>query len=180
MLNCQLPIANCRPEVLTLYLTRHAKSSKDDPRLRDFDRPLNERGLRDAPFMAQLFAGRKEVVDLLVSSPAKRAITTARHFALALGPAERDIVQNERIYLADAGLLMRVIAALPDHATRVMLFGHNPGFSDLAGHLTGGILDLPTCATVRIDLHATGWSEVGPGMGSLTWSDMPGRHAASP
>jgi len=166
--------------LLTLYLTRHAKSSKDDPRLRDFDRPLNERGLRDAPFMARVFAGRKEAVDLLVSSPAKRAIATAGHFALALGQAERDIVQDERIYLADAGLLIRVIAALPDHAARVMLFGHNPGLSDLVSVLTGGILDLPTCTTVRIDLHAARWSEVDAGAGTLAWSDMPGRHAASP
>ena len=104
--------------MLTLYLTRHAKSSKDDPALRDFDRPLNDRGLRDAPFMAQEFTQRREPVDRLVSSPAKRAFTTARHFALALGLADQDIVQDDRVYLADAGLLMRVLNSLSDDAAR--------------------------------------------------------------
>ena len=85
----------------TLYLCRHAKSSWADPGMDDFDRPLNERGQRNAPFMAGLFKERGEPVDLIVSSPANRALTTAKAFASALHlPADR-FKQDRNIYLAE-------------------------------------------------------------------------------
>ena len=68
----------------TLYICRHAKSSWADPGQDDFDRPLNERGLLDAPRMAKIFRERGEPVDLIVTSPAVRALTTARFFAKEL------------------------------------------------------------------------------------------------
>src|SRR5262245_41970890 len=95
--------------MLTLYLTRHAKSSKDDPLLRDFDRPLNERGASDAAMMAKAFADRREQVDRLVTSPALRALTTAKAFAKALGVKPEELGLERDIYEADVSTLLQVV-----------------------------------------------------------------------
>ena len=140
----------------------------------DFERPLNERGLHDAPIMAKRFAERKEPVDRLISSPANRAITTARIFASTLG--EMPIQEIQELYLADVRTLMSHIVKLPDTSQHAMLFGHNPGLSELVEHLThAGPGDLPTCAVVRIDFSAESWHEVAGGTGTLTWWDSPKR-----
>jgi phosphohistidine phosphatase len=163
--------------MLTLYLTRHAKSSKEDPQLRDIDRPLNDRGVSDAALMAERFAARNEPVDLLVSSTALRASTTARAFAKALGFDDGKITGTEDIYLADTNVLLRVVNALPDNDRRIMLFGHNPGFSALAEALVDeGLGELPTCATVRIDFDLVSWDKVSRGAGKLVWIDFPSKH----
>lgn len=161
----------------TLYLVRHAKSSWADPGMRDFDRPLNERGLRNAPFMAKVCKQRGEPIDLLVSSPANRAITTARFFAKELGIPAARFREEPAIYEASLTKLMRVVEALPDEAGRVMLFGHNPGFSELLEHLSeAGTGDLPTCGMARIDILLDSWSAVAKGTGTLVWLDGPKRH----
>ena len=156
----------------TLYIVRHAKSSWADPGMSDFDRPLNERGMHDAPMMAERLDGRLEPVDLLMSSPAKRALTTANFFAAALENAP--VHEIPELYLADRRSLLYIIGKLPDGVRQAMLFGHNPGVSELVELLTGnGIGDMPTCATVRIDLHVATWQEVVAGTGTLKWWDTP-------
>ena len=144
----------------TLYLIRHAKSSWDNPGLRDFNRPLNERGLRDAPLMARLLAGAEARPELLVSSPAKRALTTAQFFAEACGMDEEAIVRNQDIYEATPTDILRIIAQLPESARIVGLFGHNPTFTEVANRFTENrIENLPTCGIVRIDSSAASWGE---------------------
>lgn len=161
----------------TLYLVRHAKSSWADPGMPDHDRPLNERGLRNAPFMAQLFAARGEPVDLIVSSTAARALATARTFAAALTLPPESTVLEPAIYDASCGRLMSVVNALPPDAHRVMLFGHNPGFSELAFHLDEHWTDaLPTCGILRIDLLLDGWDTVVRNSGTVVWADRPRAH----
>jgi len=161
----------------TLYITRHAKSSWNDPRIDDFDRVLNERGQRDAPFMAKTFGARGEGVDLLVSSPAARAKTTATFFHDMSGLELPPIQEIPAIYLASLHTLLSVVNRLPDSAARIMLFGHNPGLSELTAYLTNSAIgELPTCATVRIDLPVDHWSEVSGGLGDLIWYDYPGSH----
>jgi phosphohistidine phosphatase len=161
----------------TLYLTRHAKSSWDDPSTDDFHRPLNDRGERDAPVMARVFKERGEPVDRLVSSPAVRAITTARVFAKALGVDASAITQDKGIYLAPAEMLLRTVNLLNDDWQRVMLFGHNPGFTELAEYISDAdIGEMATCATVRIDFTVNNWAEVSAGLGTLVWHDYPKRH----
>lgn len=158
----------------TLYLTRHAKSDWADARLDDHDRPLNDRGQRDAPVMAKRFVSRGEAVDLLVSSTALRAITTARVFAGTMGLSGEAIKQDRSIYLAPETSLLLLVTRLPDTAQRVMLFGHNPGFSELAESLGEKHFgEIPTCATVRIDLAVDHWTEVGRGTGTVAWFDYP-------
>lgn len=160
----------------TLYITRHAKSSWSDPALDDFHRPLNDRGRRDAPFMARVFASRNEPVDLLVSSPAVRALSTARIFAEALGGMS--VSEERSLYLAELPALIKRVNTLPDTATRVMLVGHNPGLSELAEHLGDDDLgEVPTCAVLRIDLPIDHWNEAAMGLGTVVWYDHPKRHA---
>lgn len=161
----------------TLYLCRHAKSSWADPGMDDFDRPLNERGQRNAPFMAHVFKYRGEPIDLIVSSPANRALTTARCFADALAiPTER-FVQCRSIYHAERQTLAHIVSQLPNSAGRVMLFGHNPGFTQLLDHLSDMRVDnLPTCGLVRIDFSVDDWQHIAKGSGTLVWFDYPKRH----
>jgi phosphohistidine phosphatase len=142
----------------TLFLIRHAKSSWDNPALRDFERPLNERGLNTAPRMATFLAQAGIQPDLLVSSPAKRAISTALFFGAAFGVGEAQIVRNEDIYEASVTTLLRIISQLSDQANTVLLFGHNPTFTDLANEFSSTpIINVPTCGIVRIETQADNW-----------------------
>lgn len=142
----------------TLYLVRHAKSGWDNPGLRDFDRPLNERGLHDAPKMARLLAELGVQPDLLVSSPAKRALTTATFFAEALGKTGAEVVQKPDIYEAYTTDILRIISELPESANTVMLFGHNPTFTDVANRFTEDFIEnLPTCGVVKVVSSSDEW-----------------------
>ncbi|MBN8677039.1 MAG: histidine phosphatase family protein [Chitinophagales bacterium] len=143
----------------TLFLIRHAKSSWGNPGLRDFDRPLNDRGLHDGPRMAQLLAREKIQPDLLVSSPAKRAITTAQFFAEAFGVAVSDIRKEPAIYEANPTEILRLIAELPDEVNTVCIFGHNPTFTEVANLFAEDdiIENVPTCGVVKITSSADNW-----------------------
>jgi phosphohistidine phosphatase len=155
--------------MLTLYLIRHAKSSWDNPALRDFQRPLNERGLMDAPRMARYLAERGAKPDLMVTSPARRANTTAQFFAVQFGIDESDIVENENIYEASMQVLHRIISDLPDTAKTVLMFGHNPTFTDVANVFTDDlILNVPTCGIVRIESEADSWRSLYDGNTRVT------------
>lgn len=145
-----------------LTLVRHAKSSWDHPELSDFDRPLNDRGRRDAPRMAAHAKRALGKPDRIVSSPALRALTTAQVFAGVLGIPESDIAIEPRIYEAAPERLLTLVQSLDDDDRHVMLFGHNPGFSELA-HLLArcSFDDLPTCAVVQLGFDSKLWSEVG-------------------
>jgi phosphohistidine phosphatase len=145
----------------TLFLVRHAKSSKDDPSLADRERPLNDRGRRDAPRMGERLAKRAVEPDLIVSSPAVRALTTAKLFAEELDYKAKDIVVDERLYASTSDDLLEVIHELDDGRKRVMLFGHNPEMSDLAHRLSDKIGDMPTCAVAEFEFDAKSWASVG-------------------
>lgn len=146
-----------------LTLVRHAKSSWDDPDMSDFDRPLNARGERVAPEMAQRMSDVLERPLLLISSPAVRAISTARIFARALGIAEKQIRQEPRIYDASTGTLLDIVQNLDESITHAVLFGHNPGFSELAQLLSQALpREMPTCSLVTLSINAAHWRELGP------------------
>jgi phosphohistidine phosphatase len=127
--------------------------------------------------MARVFRSRNEPIDLLVSSPAVRALSTARTFATEIGTPFEAIVQDRTMYLAELPALIKRVNQLPDSAARVMLFGHNPGLSDLVEYLGDGDLgELPTCAVVRIDLVIDSWAEASMGLGTVVWHDHPKQH----
>ncbi|MBC7939957.1 MAG: histidine phosphatase family protein, partial [Chitinophagaceae bacterium] len=109
----------------TLFLVRHAKSSRDDPSLPDRERPLDDRGRHDAPKMGKRLTNRGVKPDLLVSSPALRALTTAQLIADEIGCQRKDIIVDERLYASSSDDLLSVICAIDDKLDSVMLFGHN-------------------------------------------------------
>lgn len=151
-----------------LTLIRHAKSSWADPTLRDFDRPLNDRGRRDAPRMASRAVQLFGLPDRWISSPARRALATAQTFAEALGVPPSQIQTNAAIYDADRATLVELVRTLPEDATQVWLFGHNPGFSELGHWLCPGApAEMPTCALAQYALPVTRWAEAAPGQASL-------------
>ncbi|HVT36963.1 MAG TPA: histidine phosphatase family protein [Nevskiaceae bacterium] len=157
-----------------LSLVRHAKSSWDYAELSDFERPLNERGRRDAPLMAKLCLIEWGKPERLVSSPALRAITTARTFAEVFGIAGEEIIVQPKIYEAAVETLLRLVRALDDGDRHVMLFGHNPGISALAHELARCHFDeMPTCAVAGFELAVKCWSDVGAGCGKLVRYSTP-------
>jgi phosphohistidine phosphatase len=145
----------------TLFLVRHAKSSRDDPTLADSDRPLNERGMRDAARVGEKLARSDARPDLLLSSPARRALTTAEIVAGKLDYRRKDIVVDDRLYAATPDDLLAVVRELDDKAKRVMLFGHNPELTELAHRLSAKITDMATCAVAEFAFDIKSWSNVG-------------------
>jgi len=145
----------------TLFLVRHAKSSKNDPTLADRDRPLADRGRSDALKMGKRLAKRDVKPDLLVSSPALRALTTAELMADEIGYERKRIVLDDALYASSADGLLAVIRALDKKHDRVMLFGHNPEFTELAHRLSSDIVDMPTCAVAEFRFDTKKWSDVG-------------------
>ncbi|WP_420426707.1 SixA phosphatase family protein [Algiphilus sp.] len=149
---------------LTLSLVRHAKSAWDDPELEDFERPLNARGRRDAPRMAQLAATQCAQVPILLSSPAVRAITTARRFAEAFDIDARTMRIDARLYEASAGDWCEVLQSQPDDGKALMAFGHNPGISAFAAWLCPDMrgVEMPTAALLILELECQRWAELAP------------------
>jgi len=157
----------------TLFLIRHAKSRRDDPAMPDKDRPLNDRGKRDAPKMGERLAKRDVKPNLILSSPARRALKTAEIIAKKLDYKLKDIVVDNRLYAVEADDLLRVIRGLGDKAERVMLFGHNPELTELAHRLSSKITHMPTCAVAEFTFDAKSWSYIGKGKPSSVTLDYP-------
>jgi phosphohistidine phosphatase len=147
--------------VKTLFLVRHAKSSRDDPTLPDQELPLSDRGRREAPSMGKRLAKRDAEPELIVSSPALRALTTAQLVADEIGYAREEIVVEDRLFPSSADDLLAVIRALDKQLDCVMLFGHNPEFTDLAHRLSSEIIDMPTCAVAEFRFDTRAWSDAG-------------------
>ena len=157
-----------------LVIMRHAKSSWKDSTLNDHDRPLNKRGERDAPAMGKRLANRSVSPDLIVSSTAVRAITTARAVAETIHYDIHKIVQSRKLYLADLDQLIQIIQKLDNDLELVFLFGHNPGMTELANHLgTTPIVNLPTCGFVELHYDCNSWKEIKHAKPTLEYFDYP-------
>jgi phosphohistidine phosphatase len=160
----------------TLYLMRHAKSSWSFDELTDQERPLNDRGRADAPHMGQALAKRHLALDLLVSSPAVRALTTAVLVARELSYPHDKIQVEPSIYQADLDTLLSVIRALPDAAGSVLLTGHNPTITDTANYLLPNnslTHEMPTAAVLCIRFQTDHWAEAGPATAEFYFYDYP-------
>jgi phosphohistidine phosphatase len=151
-----------------LLLLRHAKSDWDDPSLRDFDRPLAARGERDAPKIGKALRKRGPAPDSIMSSPAIRAKQTIEAVAKA-ARFELEIKFNQAIYDASSPELLQLIRSLPDDSSCVLLVGHNPGFEDLVGRLSGSHERMPTAALACIQFQIDHWKDVDDGEGKLAW-----------
>ncbi len=132
-----------------LYIARHAKSSWDNPSLSDFERPLNNRGSKDASLMAEILAQKGISPQVIVSSPARRAKTTAEIYYRKL---YGKLLLEERIYEASVMTLKYLADEYLQHYDRVMIVGHNPGMTALVESLSDAdIYHLPTSAVVGIE-----------------------------
>ncbi|NJK82528.1 MAG: histidine phosphatase family protein [Saprospiraceae bacterium] len=143
----------------TVFFIRHAKSSWSDKSLKDIERPLNKRGLSDAPMMAKHLSSLNLPVDALISSPAKRAFSTATYFAKALDISENQIIEVEQIYEADVNTILHIIRQLDNRWSSVLLFGHNPTFTLLANLFHHSLIDnVPTCGIVQVNANINDWA----------------------
>ncbi|NTU52331.1 MAG: histidine phosphatase family protein [Chlorobiaceae bacterium] len=157
-----------------IYLVRHAKAGWHDPTIADFERPLTTRGHAEADSMSTHLLHQGIIPELLVSSPATRALETAQIFADTLGIETGEIRHNIDIYEGDTEALATIVQALDDAFETIMLFGHNPTISSLIRWLTGKPTDaMETCGIARIDLECDRWHEAGEESGTLTWYEYP-------
>jgi phosphohistidine phosphatase len=145
----------------TLVLVRHAKSAWGDPTLADHDRPLNDRGRRDAPEMGRRLRERGVAPDAILSSTAVRARSTAEAIAEELGTAHGVLAFDERLYGSLPETILSVVAEVDDDVTTVLVVAHDPGMSDLANRLSGEIEHMPTCGVAEFRFAAWSWSEIG-------------------
>jgi phosphohistidine phosphatase len=144
----------------SLLLIRHAKSSWDSPTLQDFDRPLNERGLKDAPMMAERLLRKKVHIDGWVSSTAKRAFTTAKLFAEVYKTDVQHISTYPALYHAPPLIFEQVISQLNDDWKTVAIFSHNPGITEFANQLGVARIDnMPTCSVFGVHFLCNRWKD---------------------
>lgn len=158
----------------TLLLIRHAKSDWSTPSLGDADRPLNERGKRDAPDMAQRLLNKKISIDAFISSPAKRAKKTASIFAKTYDRDKDEIIFKEELYLATVDLFFDIVKQTPDDYKSIAVFSHNPGITDFANHLTDTRIDnIPTCGIFAVSIDTKKWAKFEDAPRSFLFFDYP-------
>jgi len=158
----------------TLMVIRHAKSSWDDPNLSDFNRPLNDRGERDAPRMARAMKEKNLIIDTVLSSPAVRALTTCNVFMDVLGIPKNNIQLIKDLYHAGDEMILNVIKSINDNSRVVILFGHNPGLTEFVNNILQEEIDnIPTTGIVGCKLKVDKWSEVRWGCGEMKFFDWP-------
>ncbi|OIO58574.1 MAG: phosphohistidine phosphatase [Verrucomicrobia bacterium CG_4_10_14_3_um_filter_43_23] len=142
----------------TLTLFRHAKSDWGNNDIKDFDRPLNERGQKEAPIMGKVLHNKEHSPDLIISSSALRAFTTAQLVAKELDYPETNIQVINELYNAPAGMMLRIIQRTDDSVNHLFVFGHNPGISDLACQYIGErSVGLRTSEAVTITFNVDSW-----------------------
>jgi phosphohistidine phosphatase len=145
----------------TLYLARHAKSFWGDQSIPDFDRPLNKRGKRDAPFMGEVLKDKKVKPDLIICSPAKRTKKTAQEIAAKINYPAKKILYEAGLYEASSNTILSVIKKIDEKYDSVMIFAHNPGLTLLCNQISNHYIDnIPTCGIVALQLDKK-WSEAG-------------------
>lgn len=163
-----------------LTLVRHAKSDWSLPGQEDWDRVLNKRGQMDAPEMARRLRSRRLKPDLILTSPAVRALATASIMARELKVPAENIAQDERLYLAEPQQILAVAQELGGDVAHLMVFGHNPGITECANQLSAGdrIDNMPTCAVFTACFALEDWSRLDWHSGQSAEFDYP-RNLAS-
>lgn len=156
-----------------LFLLRHAKSSWTDHTLSDFERPLNDRGKRDAPVMAKRLSLSSLKPSFIVCSPSKRTTETLDFFLSSLNLDLKNVRFEKGVYEASLQDLISISESLPETDECVLIIGHNPGLSLLVEYYTGNELDMPTCAFALISFQIDSWSELSRNTGLLISFEYP-------
>lgn len=159
-----------------LYIIRHAKSSWDHPGLEDIDRPLANRGIRNAGDMAGRLKKAGLIPQLLFSSPANRALNTALLMSKKWKLEPERLQIHELLYDAYIPDIKQVVASAPAHITDLAIFGHNPSFTAYASSFLKTPLDnLPTAGVVVVTLESDSWDGIGRKDVMETYVDYPKR-----
>ncbi len=158
----------------TLIIVRHAKSDWKDAGLEDRERPLNDRGKRDAPAMAKRVKEKDVEIDLFLSSPAKRAKKTAKAFAQEYKKDKEDIMLADDLYEASVEDFYNTVSGLKDTFNTVALFSHNPGITDFVNSLSLARIDnMPTCGVFAVAAVTNKWAEFRESEKNLLFFDYP-------
>ncbi|MBZ0203110.1 MAG: histidine phosphatase family protein [Ignavibacteria bacterium] len=158
----------------TLFLLRHAKSSWEDLLQEDIKRPLNKRGKNDAPHIGRFLAEKGDVPDLIISSTAKRALSTAKRVASATGYDTAGILKDKRLYMAGIDDFLSVISQVDNKVKQLMLVSHNYGITDFANFISNSdIQSIPTCGIVKIKFDSGDWKDVLYTKGKLIYFEFP-------
>ncbi len=161
----------------TLLLIRHSKSDWSDSSITDKERPLNKRGRRDAPFMAHLIKSKGIIPDLFISSPAERAIQTAKYFAEEFNFDKLKIVIRDEIYSQGATNIRRILSQVDNSYCCVFLFGHNPDLTLLANNLSDTFVEnIPTTGIVCIDFEFKSWQNILTQQGKMRFFEYPKKY----
>lgn len=162
-----------------LYLIRHAKSSWADGSLSDHDRPLNKRGSRDAPGMAQRLSETTAPPSHFVVSTSQRTRETFASIQAAFEGKDVYSEFKEELYLAGMRQILDLIAELPDEVDSAALIGHNPGMSYTASHISGEPVNMVTSHVVGVEIHVEDWAQISADTGSIVYFDFPKKHSSS-
>jgi len=163
----------------TLYLVRHAKSSWKDARLQDHDRPLSKRGEQDALRMGKRLGRRRSKPEVILSSPAVRAKSTAKILATEIGYPKSGIIVDDLMYAAGPEDLVSVIRGLDNAVDCVMLVGHNPAVTQLVNSLTHcDIANVPTCGLAVLEFRIHSWHDIDRVRAELLDFDYPKKDPA--
>lgn len=155
-----------------LLLIRHAKTGSHD--MADFKRPLTDRGIRDAEFMARQLQNAGLLPEYILTSAALRTQTTAGIIAEKLNIPHK--TSDKAIYEASTHTLLKIINHLPAGYNFIALVGHNPGISQILYELSGEIRDMPPAGIALIDFDIDEWELVHTDTGKLSWYDSPKEH----
>lgn len=155
-----------------LIILRHAKSSWDNADVSDYDRKLNKRGEKSAELMGEFLAAKQGNVDLILSSSAVRAFSTARIVAQMLNYNIEEIETTKKLYLAWVNDILKTIYSISDNTDSCILVGHNPGLTDLVNHFGVSLDNLPTASVVCFEFEAQSWEDISRENADLKWFQM--------
>lgn len=166
-----------RIDLKSLFLIRHAKSSWRKPELSDFQRPLNNRGQKDAPFMGKRLKKFDVKPDIIISSPANRALKTAKIIAQEIQFSRDKIIKKISIYEGTLSDLIKLINNFDNSLNRVMLFGHNPDITSCANYFCNyHVENIPTCGIYCIEFQINSWKKIREKSGTFSFFDYPKKH----
>jgi len=158
----------------SLLLIRHAKSSWDNPMQNDFDRPLNARGIKDAPKMAERLLKRKIKIDVFISSPAVRAKQTCSFFMQVYKADESNMQLQSQLYLAEPEVFLKTIEHISDTNSCAAIFSHNDGITEFANTLTNTRIDnMPTCSVFAVKADIVNWKDFAKAKKEYWFFDYP-------
>ncbi len=158
-----------------LVLVRHAKSDWGNETLRDIDRHLNERGYEDAYLLSKWYQKNHASPELILSSTATRALSTALIFARALNYNMDNFVLEKEIYESSAATLLSVLKNQDDSKNSIMLFGHNPGITNLCNNLCQDVFfdNIPTCGIICLSFETRSWKKIAENDSKIKFQQFP-------